>query len=176
VPFADVQLTTSGGVRIDWGAMPSEDDLSEVTSRIATYTGGSTASAPLVAEVPGITSATVQDVPVTVIDETTPARTKGNYEASWVSLIAMQAAVANTGVRGSVVFELIRGGVVAATRDYSHGHRESEPQTFGSSITFECVAGDRIRGVLQVTKLGAAAATARMAKARISITKLSATI
>ena len=104
---------------------------------------------------------------------TTPPRDAGTYQILTTCMVGMLATVANTGVRGTVTYQLIRGGAVAAERSYSHGWNQQEPQTFSAPLTFECQAGDRIRARLQVTKLGVAAATAQLARARVTIDQLS---
>lgn len=165
----DVRPLPDGGVIVEWlETLPSSATLAAINGKVASFVGGATTDALLVKEELGLVNATVQDELVTVIDETTPPRSQGVYIASWNCLVAMATTVTNTGVRGVMTWQLLRGEQVIE-RAYEHSWTRAEPQHFGSSLVFDCIAGDRIRGLLQVAKLGAAAATARMAMARVSV-------
>lgn len=173
VPLVDVRFAPrKSGALVEFSAPPTSQDYGAVDGAIAGFAPSATTAAPLVAEQSGIASATVQDAVVEVLDVTTPPRDAGTYQALMTCMVGMLATVANAGVRGSLTYQLIRGAAVAAERPYSHGWNQQEPQTFSAPITFECQAGDRIRARLTLTKLGAPAATAQLARARITIDQL----
>src|ERR687897_452863 len=175
VAIANVRLYGGEeGVGGEWAGAPSTADIAAITQRAALIVGGGTTSEPIEREALAATNATVADAPVEVIDVTTPPRDKGTYTVLWSALVGMLATITNAGVRGTITLSLIRAGVTIATRTYTHGWNQQEPQLFGAGLTFTCQAGDRIRARLQVTKLGVPAATAQMGMARVTIDQIAA--
>lgn len=171
VTIIDVRFTPQqDGVIVEWLTFPGAADVQAVDDSIATFAGGTTSSAPLEVESLGITSATSSAL-VDVIDTTTPPLDAGTYQVFWNSLVGMLAAVANTGVRGVITLTRIRGAA-NVSRQWEHNWTMQQPQLFGGGITFQCAAGDRIRVLLQVGKVGTPAATAQMAMARITIDQI----
>jgi hypothetical protein len=167
VPIADVRLTSTSGVIVKWQDIPTGADITAVDAAIAAFAGGTTTSAPIEIESLGITSATTATL-VDVIDHMTLPREAGTYQILWTSLVGMLATVTNAGVRA--VITLTRSDGVS--RQWEHNWNLQQPQTFAGGITFKCTAGQTIRARLQVSKLGAPAATAQMAMARITIDQL----
>jgi hypothetical protein len=172
VPVNETRIALGGAALIvDWAGLPSADDVQRVADLIPTIEGVATTSEPFEIESLGTTTTTDTVTPVDKIDFATPPLDEGTYQVMWDCLVGMVATVANTGVKGIITLTRIRGASSVA-RTWSHGWNQQEPQLFGSGITFKCQAGDRIRAQLQVLKLGAAAATAAMAMARITIDQI----
>jgi len=157
-------------IALTWANEPPANELEVVTNAIAEYVEIGPTEEPLEIESLGITSAT-SSTPVTVIDATTPPRAAGTYQISWTALVGMQAAVANTGVRGVITLTRTQGENVV-TRTWEHHSSLQQAQTFSGCITFVCQAGATLRAELQVAKVGAPAATAQMAVARITADKI----
>jgi hypothetical protein len=172
VPITDVRRSPSGNaIVLEWfGDPPSVADRGAVNDAAAAFVGGVTTAAPLAIESLGITQATTSAL-VTVLDATTPPRDGGTYAFSWNCLVGMVATVANTGVRGVFTASILRGQTIIS-RQWEHNWTMQQPQHFGSTSTFECEAGDRIQVLLQVAKVGVAAATAQMAVCRITVDQL----
>lgn len=166
VPIIGLEIVPDGAV-VQWAALPSSADQTQMLAAVAAFPGGVTSRAPIEVESLGITPAT-SAVLVDVIDVTTPLLEEGTYACEWTTLVGMLATVANTGVRGLITWSRIRGAVIVS-RAYEHNWTMQQPQLFGAGLTFTCQAGDKIRALLQVAKVGAAAATAQMAMARITI-------
>jgi hypothetical protein len=83
----------------------------------------------------------------------------------------MLATVANAGVRGVLTLTRTQGAS-AVSRSWEHNWNLQQPQTFSGCITFLCREGATLRALLQVAKVGAPAATAQMAVARITADKI----
>lgn len=166
VPIIGFEVLPDGAV-VQWAAVPSENDLDQMAGAVAAFPGGVTSSAPIEVESLAVVSTNTGAL-VDVIDTTTPMLEAGTYAVEWTSLVGMLATVANTGVRGVITLSRIRGAAVVS-RQYEHNWTMQQPQLFGAGLTFTCAAGDKIRALLQVQKLGVAAATAQMGMARISI-------
>jgi hypothetical protein len=169
VPVSDARMMLMGnGVIVEWlGEPPTVQDRQAVRDKVAAFVGGTTTSEPIEVESLPITSATTAAL-VDVIDVTTPPGNGGTIQIMWCALVGMLATVANAGVRGVITLTRIRGAT-QVVRQYEHNWTRQEPQLFGSGITFKCQAGDKIRVLLQVGKVGAPAATAQMAMARVTI-------
>jgi hypothetical protein len=172
VPITDARMMLLGnGVTVEWlGEPPTVADRQAVRDKVASFVGGTTTSAPIEVESLGITSATTAAL-VDVIDVTTPPRDGGTYLIVTASLLGMLATVANTGVRGVVTMTRIRGAT-SKSRQWEHNWTRAEPQFFGPCLDFRCEAGDVLRVLMQVGKVGAAAATAQMSMARVSIDQI----
>lgn len=168
VPIADVQLTSSGGVRIDWESIPTTSDLATLEARIATFTGGSVSSAPIELN-QFAASTTTSAAHQTKVDYTTPPLAAGTYQVLWVSTLRMLAVAANTGIEGKVVITRSDNVSVQQTDawDLANGH------AFNGGITFVVAAGQTIRVQLTFARLGASG-TAEMSGARVTIDQLSA--
>jgi hypothetical protein len=172
LPVNETRLALGGAALIvDWAGLPSSADVAAVTALVPTIVGVTTTSAPIELESLGTTTTTDTVTPVDKIDFTTQPLDAGTYQVMWDALVGMVATVANTGVKGIITLTRIRGASSVA-RTWSHGWNQQEPQLFGSGITFQCNAGDRIRVQLQVLKLGVAAATAAMGMARVTIDQI----
>jgi hypothetical protein len=172
VPITDVRRSPSGNaIVLEWfGDPPSIADRGAVNDAAAAFVGGVTTSAPIEIESLGITSATTATL-VDVIDVTTPPRDGGTYLIVTDSQVGMLATVANAGVRGLVTMTRIRGAT-SKTRVWEHNWTRAEPQFFGPSLDFRCEAGDVLRVLMQVGKVGTPAATAQMSMARVSIDQI----
>ncbi len=172
VPINETRLALGGAALIvEWATLPPSSDVAAVTAKVPTIVGVTTSSEPVELESLGVTSATDGTL-VDKIDFTTPPLSKGTYQVIWDSLLGMLATVANTGVRGVITLTRTRGAS-SVSRQWEHNWTMQQPQLFGSGITFKCEAGDTIRARLQVAKVGAAAATAQMSMARITIDQIS---
>ncbi len=172
VPINETRLALGGAALIvEWATLPTSSDVAAVTATVPTIVGVVTTSEPFELESLAVTTTTDATTPVDKIDFTTPPLDAGTYQVIWDCLVGMVATVANTGVKGIITLTRIRGAT-SVSRTWSHGWNQQEPQLFGSAITFKCQAGDRIRAQLQVLKLGAAAATAAMSMARITIDQI----
>lgn len=172
LPVNETRLALGGAALIvEWAALPSAADVAAVTALVPTIVGVVTTSAPIELESLGTTTTTDAVTPVDKIDFTTQPLDAGTYQVMWDALVGMAATVANTGVKGIITLQRIRGATIVE-RQWTHGWNQQEPQLFGSGISFQCNAGDRIRVRLQVLKLGVAAATAAMGMARITIDQI----
>ena len=158
-------------IALVWEDLPTPADIALADAAVASYIeSGAASDEPLQIESLAVTSATDATL-VTVIDQTTPPRAAGTYQISWTSLIGMLATVANTGVRGVITLTRTQGASVVA-RTWEHNWNLQNPQTFSGCITFICQEGATLRARLQVAKIGASAATAQMAVARITADKI----
>jgi hypothetical protein len=169
-PIVDAEDVEGHSVAIIWANEPPSGDIDLVRDALAIYVEIGPTDEPLEVESLGITSATTSTL-VTVIDATTPPRAAGTYQISWTALVGMLATVANTGVRGVITLTRTQGGV-SVSRTWEHNHTLQQPQTFSGCITFLCQAGATLRAHLQVAKVGAPAATAQMAVARVTADKI----
>lgn len=170
-PVVNVErLSQNEGILVQWEVMPTAGDIVAVDGVIAAFTGGAVSSDPVEVESLGITNATTSTL-VTVIDVTSTPRERGKYLVTWDSLIGMLAAVANTGARGVITLTRTRGAS-SVSRQWEHNWTLPQPQLFGSGLTFSCEAGDTIHVLLQIAKVGAPAATAQMAVARVTIDRV----
>lgn len=157
-------------VAVQFNQLPTQGDFNLLDGAVAGFVAVPPTDAPLEVESLGITSATSSAL-VTVIDQTTPPRDAGTYRVDWCCLVGMLAAVANTGVRGLITLTRTQGSDVI-TRSWEHNSSLQQPQTFSGGITFKVEQGATIRALLQVAKVGAPAATAQMAVARITADKI----
>lgn len=169
VPVADV-YEANGFIAVEFSELPSPGDIATLDAAVAAFVALPATDAPLEVESLGITPAASSSL-VTVIDQTTPPRAAGTYQISWTCLLGMLATVANAGVRGVLTLTRTQGASVV-TRTWEHNWNLQQPQTFSGCITFLCQQGATLRAHLQVAKLGAPAATAQMAVARITADKI----
>lgn len=173
-PIIDMrELPGETGVALEWRARPTDADLLLVDGAIHAFAGGVTTSEPFEIESLGTTSEAAGAL-VDKLDFTTPGLAAGTYQVLWAALVGMLATVANAGVRGLITLTRMNGdGSGAVSRPWEHNWNLQQPQTFSGGITFKCSAGQKIRARLQVQKIGAPAATAQMAAARITIDQIS---
>lgn len=169
VPAADV-YAVDGFIAVQFSALPSPSDIAALDAAVAAFVAPPATDSPLEIESLGITPATSASL-VTVIDQTTPPRSAGTYQISWTCLVGMLATVANAGVRGVITLTRTQGASVVS-RTWEHNWNLQQPQTFCGCITFLCQEGATLRALLQVSKVGAPAATAQMAVARITADKI----
>lgn len=169
VPAADV-YAVDGFIAVQFNALPSSSDIAALDAAVAAFVAPPATDSPLEIESLGITPATSASL-VTVIDQTTPPRSAGTYQISWTCLVGMLATVANAGVRGVITLTRTQGASVVS-RTWEHNWNLQQPQTFCGCITFICQEGATLRALLQVSKVGAPAATAQMAVARITADKI----
>lgn len=165
----NVEAIGNDTIMVEWTTFPSQADIPRLDAAVEEFTGGST-DEPFEVESLDATSATTSNL-VGVIDFTTPPLDSGTYQVTWNALVGMLATVANTGVRGVLTLTRTQGSDVVS-RQWEHNWNLQQPQLFGSVTTFRCQSGATIRAHLQVAKLGAAAATAQMGGARVTIDKI----
>ncbi len=168
-PVVDV-YEVNGFIAVEFSELPFSADIDALDAAVASFVAAPPTNGPLVIESLGITSATTSTL-VDVIDVTTPPRDAGTYQVLWDCLVGMLATVTNAGVRGLITLTRTQGANVV-TRSWEHNWNLQQPQTFSGGITFECQSGATIRARLQVAKIGAPAATAQMAVARITADKI----
>lgn len=172
VPVNETRLALGGGALIvEWQELPSAADVLQVDALIPAIVGVATTSAPIEVEALAVVD-NATTVLVDVIDVTTPPRDAGTYQIMWASLIAMLAVVANAGVR--VVITLTRSngdGSGPVSRSWESNWDRQQPLAFTGGITFQVLAGQRLRARLQFARIGVAA-TGRLSQARITIDQI----
>lgn len=169
VAVVDVYAIT-GFIAVQFDALPTPSDFTTLDAAVASFVAVPPTDAPLEVESLGITSATTTTL-VDVIDATTPPRDAGTYRVDWCCLVGMLATVVNAGVRGVVTLTRTQGANVV-TRTWEHNWNLQQPQTFSGGRTFLVTQGATIRVRLQVSKIGAPAATAQMASAVVTVDKI----
>ena len=167
---AEVRAVDNLSIVVEWADFPALGDVALVNAAVASYAAVGASEELLERESLGITAATTAAL-VTVIEATTPPRAAGSYRVDFCALVGMLATVANTGVRG--VFTVTRTqGADVKTRQWEHNHALQQPQTFSGGRSFKVEHGATISVKLEVGKVGAAAATAQMASAVVTIDKI----
>lgn len=166
-PLGNLEVLAPGlGVRITWDTLPSEADLAAILTRLGTFTGGTTTSAPFqYNSFPVATS--VVATPTVKINETTPPLDAGTYQVIWTSSIRMQAVIANTGVEGKIRLTRSDGVFVEQTDAWDRANNHA----YNGALTFQIAAGQTITALLTFSRLGASG-TAEMSGARITIDQL----
>jgi hypothetical protein len=133
---------------------------------VPTIAGGTTTSAPFVAQSFAV-STTTSTTHQTKIDDTTPPLDAGTYQVSWVCSTRMQSIVANAGVEARIRLELSNGQFVEQDDAWNLANRHA----YNGSQPFEVAAGQTIRALLTFARLGAVA-TVEMSGARVTVDKV----
>jgi hypothetical protein len=167
-PVADVRVSVQGIVGVEWADLPTQNDLDILDNAVATFAAAPTTDQPFELNSFAATTATTAAL-VDKINFTTPPLAAGTYQVLWTSMLRMVAAVANTGVRG--VMTLARQPGNTQVQQESNWDL-AQKIAFNGGLTFQVTAGQTISALLQLNKLGAAAATAEMSGARVTIDKI----
>jgi len=166
-PFVDVQLlTTEVGARVDWQEFASPEDVALVDARIAAFVGGATTSEPFELESSGATQST-SAAPVLKATLGTGPLDAGTYTFSWNSLIRMNPAGANSGVKGLVRISRSDG----VFREQPDSWDLTADHAFNGNLIFKVSAGQTLTATAHVWRLGAAG-TAEMLSLRFTIDQL----
>jgi hypothetical protein len=163
VPVANLELTSGGGLRIQWEGHPSPEDILAIDGGVASFVGGVTTSAPIVQANAGPVIAS-NSTAVDAIDFTTPALDGGTYQVIWTSSYRLSAAAANTAARAIAT--------INSVSQQTHWG-ESVVCAYNGAATFVRNAGQVVRVQLQIAKIGAGVVNAEMTNARFSIDKIS---
>lgn len=163
-----IELIGTNRVRVVWlGAFPSAADVLAVDGAIAAHTGGTTTNLPQQFENLGNVDATSGTF-VAVFDVTTPPLDAGTYLVLVETELSMPVVQSNTAVQAEFRLGAGSGTLIGRTTVAS----ATQPAGFDPHAMLARTAGQTIRVVLQIAKLGASAATARAANSRLSICKV----
>lgn len=163
-----VLLIGPNRVRTVWlGTFPSAADVLAVDGAVASHTGGTTSGAPQQVENLGNVDATSGSF-VTVFDVTTPPLDAGTYLVLVETELSMPVVQSNTAVQAEFRLGAGSGTLIGRTTVAS----ATQPTGFDPHAMLARTAGQTIRVVLQIAKLGASAATARASNSRLSICKV----
>lgn len=168
VPPVDV-YDSNGFVIVFWDQAPTPADTAEVLSVASTFAAPPTTDQPFQVESLAVTS-NPDTTPIDVINEATPPLNSGTYQILWVSLVGMDATVANAGVRATITLTATQGEG-SIQRQWEHNWNLQQPQTFSGAITFNVTAGTTIRAQLQIARIGAPA-VAQIGGVRITVDKI----
>jgi hypothetical protein len=166
-PVVDVYAVGTHSIAVEWAELPPPGDIVLVDAAVIAFAAQPTTSEPFELNSFAATTATTT-TPVDKISFTTPPLEAGTYQILWASMLRMVAAVAGTGVRALIT--LTRSGGTSIQQE-SHWDL-AQKVAFNGGITFRVTAGQTIGVLLQVNKIGAAAATAEMSGARVTIDKI----
>jgi hypothetical protein len=167
-PVVDVRAVANQSIVVEWAAFPTLADIALVDAAVASYTAQATTAEPFEINSFAATTATDANL-VNKISFTTPPLEAGTYQVLWSSMLRMVAAVANTGVRG--VMTLTREPGSTQVQQETHWDL-AQRVAFNGALTFRVTAGQTIGVLLQVSKIGAPAATGEMSGARVTIDKI----
>lgn len=166
-PVSNVEPQRGGGALVSWEDLPVAADIAAVTAVVVAHTGLVTTSAPQqfsqLADVDAPSSTFVDVLNV----QAQPAEA-GTYLVLGATDLYMPAVVTNTFIRSEFAIQINAGPVIVISRTTFQSTDSAHSGGFNPHAMLALEAGQRLRMILRIAKLGAAAATARASNSRMS--------
>jgi hypothetical protein len=162
VPIVDVRSLPNDAVSVEWETFITLADRLAVQSEIANLSQVGTTSEPFTVVNDGPIFAP-NNTPVIVVQVTTPPLDAGTYQLSWVSMIRLTVAAANTAARSIINVNGI---------PQRHHWGEIVESAHNGSIPIKRLVGQTLTASLSIAKVGPGLVNAEMTGARLSIDKI----